>query len=91
MNAFKFNVSRRALLRGTTLLALGSLGFGLMPLDAEAKKPTLSQKQAHYQTTPKDGHTCAGCRHFIADKKACDLVKGTISPNGWCMMWSAKG
>lgn len=89
MSTLKRKISRRILLRGTTLAAIGSLGLGLIPIDADAK-PTMTQHQAHYQSTPKAGHQCSGCSHFVAPN-ACNLVKGTISPNGWCMMWAPKG
>lgn len=89
MSTSKRAISRRILLRGTALAALGGFGLGLIPADADAK-PTLTQQQAHYQTSPKDGHNCSGCRHFVAPH-ACDLVKGNILPDGWCMMWTPKG
>lgn len=89
MTKFGSQVSRRLLLRGTALAALGGIGIGLLPLDADAK-PTMTQHQAHYQNSPKDGKQCSGCRHFVAPH-SCDLVKGDINPNGWCMMYSPKG
>lgn len=48
-----------------------------------------------YQDTPKDGHDCKGCQQFIPGPSAdadghCKVVAGTVSPNGWCLIWTAK-
>lgn len=60
--------------------------------DAAAKG---SQAQYKYQTKPKDGKKCSTCTFFIPGKSAtangsCKIVEGTISPNGWCIAYSAK-
>jgi hypothetical protein len=26
--------------------------------------------------------------HFIADSNTCKLVEGTVSPEGWCVIWA---
>ncbi len=80
-------VSRRRLLQGAMLTLAGVAGAVLLPGEAAAK---LSQKAAHYQTQPQDGHSCAGCRHF-RPPHACETVGGRIAPNGWCTMWAPKG
>ncbi len=82
-------LSRRSLLRGAGLGALAG-GLTLVARGAAAKHK-LAQKAAHYQTKPKDGHSCAGCRHFQPKTRSCEIVAGTIVPNGWCMMWAPKG
>jgi hypothetical protein len=79
-------IGRRALLRRAALLA-SALGVAARASVAADEKMT--QKDAEYQPTPKDGHACANCQYFLAPA-ACKLVKGKISPNGWCSFWGSK-
>ena len=58
---------------------------------------TMDQKSVQYQSKPKNGQQCSGCTFFIPAKSnptkangTCKLVKGAISPNGWCKMYSPK-
>jgi hypothetical protein len=39
--------------------------------------------------TAKDGQECDECAHFSAPG-ACKLVDGSISPHGWCRLWTKK-
>lgn len=57
---------------------------------APAAPAKVSQASVQYQTQPKDGKTCAGCMHFIAESNTCKLVEGDISPTGWCVLWAKK-
>ena len=43
----------------------------------------LSKVQARYQDTPRGIAMCATCTLFI-EPRACKVVDGDISPNGWC-------
>jgi hypothetical protein len=57
-------------------------------------EPALAQSKvkqavARYQDTPKNGLKCADCR-FFRPPKACQLVEGDISPNGWCAFFAKK-
>jgi hypothetical protein len=54
-----------------------------------------SKASVKYQTTPKDGRACAGCKFFTSGKPKtaagkCSVVAGSISPTGWCVAWDAK-
>ena len=49
----------------------------------------IDQKVALYQTFPKNGQTCNKCAQF-EPPDACKLVAGTISPAGWCQLFSPK-
>jgi hypothetical protein len=80
-------------------LAIAPLAIGaLAALRAEAEAaPTMDQKAASYVTHPNDGKKCAGCNLFVPAKKnptkangACQLVKGSISPNGYCKFFTPK-
>ena len=58
---------------------------------------TMDQKAAQYQNKPKNGQQCSGCSLYIPAKSnpskangACKLVKGSISPQGWCKYWAKK-
>ena len=58
-----------------------------------SNKPTfkkITQDQAQYQDKPKGDHMCAKCTHFIAESNTCELVEGTVSPLGWCKLWTPK-
>jgi hypothetical protein len=80
-------LSRRAMLSGTTLaLGIGAAGAAVRRAAAQTK---ISQAAAKYQDTPKDKQTCAVCVNF-QPPNACKFVDGTISPNGWCMLFAAK-
>jgi len=56
------------------------------PLVARAQQAgveKLSKAQAQYQDSPRGIAMCATCTLFIAPR-ACKVVDGDISPNGWC-------
>ncbi|HEY3637830.1 MAG TPA: hypothetical protein VGK90_06725 [Rhizomicrobium sp.] len=47
------------------------------------------QEAAGYQTQPNNDQRCAFCVHFEAPA-SCQIVQGTIVPNGWCKLFRAK-
>ena len=49
----------------------------------------IAQKAAQYQDHPKDQHKCSDCSHF-KPPQSCAVIEGTVSPNGWCLMFSPK-
>jgi hypothetical protein len=51
-----------------------------------AKAP---QKAVKYQDTPKGEARCDNCALFEAPS-SCKSVDGTISPEGWCMVYAKK-
>ncbi len=62
---------------------LGGLSAAL-PARAEEQPGTMSsQIAAAYQTTPKGMFSCAVCTFFIRPR-SCKVVRGDISPTGWC-------
>jgi hypothetical protein len=80
-------ISRRAVLAGTTLaFGVGAAGAAVRRAAAQTK---ISQATAKYQNTPKGQQSCAVCVNF-QPPNACKFVDGTISPNGWCMLFAAK-
>jgi hypothetical protein len=56
-----------------------------MPAQA-AKAP---QKVVKYQDTPKGEQRCDNCALFEAPS-SCKTVDGTISPEGWCIVYAKK-
>ena len=48
-----------------------------------------SQKAVKYQDSPKGGLRCDNCALFEAPS-SCKTVEGTVSPQGWCMVYVKK-
>jgi hypothetical protein len=46
----------------------------------------MSQAEAKYQDTPRGGLSCVGCT-FFRRPASCQVVEGTVSPNGWCRLF----
>jgi hypothetical protein len=45
--------------------------------------------------TPEAGKNCSNCALYIAPAEGaecggCQIIKGPINPNGWCMQWVQK-
>ncbi len=61
---------------------------------AEPAAPSTSgkatQASVQYQAQPKGDQKCADCMHFNAASNSCTVVDGSISPDGWCSLWSRK-
>jgi hypothetical protein len=85
-------MKRRVFLISATLIpAL----CALRGIPALAQGSKTSKAAMHYQTSPNGGMQCSGCRFFIAGQDAksdgtCQIVDGSISPNGYCMAYAAK-
>jgi hypothetical protein len=85
-------VTRRTFIEGAIVLpALAAALTGVAAADA-SKAP---QSQMHYQPTPNGNMHCAICKFFIPGKDAsssgtCQVVDGSISPNGYCMAYTPK-
>ena len=75
-------VSRRRVLTITAGAAGASIA-GVSVARAQAKTP---QKNVKYQDTPKGEQRCENCKQF-QPPSACKVVDGTISPQGWCMVY----
>jgi hypothetical protein len=90
--------SRRIMLR-----AILAAGYGLwipFTLSADygkketgaANPPTtptkVPQASVQYQATPKGEQKCANCMHFMKETNTCKLVDGSVSPEGWCILWA---
>ncbi len=76
----------------TLVLPVLAAAIGSTTAVAEAKS---SKGQMKYQDHPNHGDKCAGCKLFIPGKTAksmgqCQVVAGSISPNGWCVAYTKK-
>lgn len=81
--------TRRELLRRVpTGVALALLAAALDSRAAEAQQK-VAKSMVQYQDSPKGGHQCSGCSNFMAPS-SCKVVEGTISPHGWCSIWTPK-
>jgi len=85
-------MSRRSFVAGAVMLPALA---GLLLAETTTAQAKASQAQFKYQAAPKNGQKCSGCRFFVAGKTAsaagtCQIVEGSISPNGWCTAYAAK-
>jgi hypothetical protein len=78
---------RKALKTGLGLLAATSVAG--IAARARAQSAKADPSTVGYQTKPSNGQQCSTCSQFIAPA-GCQLVSGTISPEGWCQLYSPK-
>jgi hypothetical protein len=74
--------SRRSLLGGGALVAIGALALGIAGAAAAAAAKS-SQKAVEYQGHPKAGHSCNTCKNF-QPPAGCKVVEGPVESSGWC-------
>lgn len=84
------NITRRHAFGLGASAAIGSAMFGAALAGPErVAAAQVTQEAAGYQTQPNNDQRCAFCAHFQAPA-SCEVVKGTIVPNGWCKLFRAK-
>ncbi len=86
------DLSRRGFISGVVVLPALAGMLLAQTATAEAKG---SKSQFKYQSTPNNGKKCSKCTLFIPGSSpsangTCKVVDGAISPNGWCVAYSAK-
>jgi High potential iron-sulfur protein len=84
-------ISRRRVLTiaagATAVLIAGAASvIGSSTPALAAKAP---QKAVKYQDTPKGEQRCENCALFEVPS-SCKTVDGTISPQGWCIVYAKK-
>ncbi len=84
-------ISRRTALKYLSLAACAAPVVIVAMAGSSGAQSKMSKAQANYQDQPKGDERCAGCQHFIADQKACTIVEGEISLQGWCTHWKRMG
>lgn len=81
-------LSRRAVMKSVALLASTTVIAGLMESkDALAQKASKASMQ--YQDKPSGDKQCSNCAQFIP-ANSCQIVEGTINPQGFCISWQKK-
>ncbi len=78
--------------RGEVISLLAGLPVAIAAttgLAAAADDSGGTKAQFKYQTKPNGTKKCSGCALFKAPN-ACSVVKGTISPNGYCIAYAPK-
>lgn len=86
--------NRRGLLKKAGgLLGLAAVAGVAGAQSAKADGGSMSPASVAYQTTPSGSHQCSNCSLYIPGTPAtapglCKAVSGSISPLGWCQIWS---
>jgi len=85
-------ISRRTLLKGAAVVT-GMALVSALTGKALAAKSTKAAMQ--YQDQPKGDQKCSNCTLFVPGKTAtasgtCQVVEGSISPQGWCTAYVKK-
>jgi hypothetical protein len=80
-------LERRRFLGIALAIGGGAAAASIVASDPAAAKT--SKAAAAYQSSPKGGRSCAGCRFFNAGSRTCQLVDDEISPSGWCKFYKA--
>ncbi|MEY9436570.1 high-potential iron-sulfur protein [Bradyrhizobium elkanii] len=75
-------VSRRRVLT----IAACAAGISVAGASVARAQAKTAQKAVKYQDTPKGDQRCENCKQF-QPPSACKVVDGTISPQGWCMVY----
>jgi hypothetical protein len=81
-------ISRTEIISLIAGLPLAAATTGIASAAADDSGGT--KKQFKYQTTAgPGGKKCSGCSLF-QPPSSCSVVKGKISPNGYCIAWAPK-
>jgi hypothetical protein len=83
------DLSRRVFFQRVATYGVGAAiiqGFGAGLATAQAK---VAPNTVSYQDKPHDTQRCDACSNF-QPPNACNLVKGEISPQGWCSLFTKK-
>ncbi|MFZ1966944.1 MAG: high-potential iron-sulfur protein [Bradyrhizobium sp.] len=81
-------ISRRRVLTVAVGVAGAATGAAIIGTTTPAYAK-VQQKAVKYQDTPKGEQACENCSLFEAPS-SCKTVNGTISPQGWCMVYAKK-
>lgn len=85
-NGRRVGISRRVALGGAAAVVVGAACAMTGVATAQTK---MSQKDAQYVAKAPGDQKCSACAMFQAPDK-CQGVDGTISPDGYCSLFSPK-
>ena len=80
-------VSRRVVLCRGIGVGLGAIA--VTAAGTASAQTKIAQAMVQYQKMPKGDQQCSKCAQFVAPA-ACQIVDGTIDPNGWCIAFAPK-
>lgn len=83
------SVSRRDFLHVASIGCSALIAAEIAKSATAQPKKKFTQKQAHYQPTPKSGQRCQNCALWQAPT-SCQVVEGPVSPAGWCILYQPK-
>jgi len=83
------DLSRRAFFRRAAAYGIGAAVLQELRPNLVSAQAKVAQTAVAYQDKPKGTQRCDDCSLFLAPN-ACKVVDGTISPQGWCSLFSAK-
>ncbi len=91
-------ITRRALLKGAAVAVTGLvIAPAILANQTLPGKVTASmtKSESGYQNKPLGNQQCSNCAHFIPGSSpqangTCQVVKGSISPHGWCVVYAPK-
>lgn len=91
----KFDLTRRTIVKQGVVVAAGVVAVGALSGIQPARAAKASQAVAMYQGKPHGDQRCDRSNHFIpgtttAANGTCDVVDGSISPQGWCVLFVPK-
>ena len=89
MLGFPSGRRRRDVLR--TAVKIVGAGCALATLRSEqvAAQPKVAKTEVRYRDQPNGQQHCAICAYYLPPV-ACQLVRGEVSPNGWCGLFQPK-
>ncbi len=85
-------VSRRRILWGGAFAAAAATTAAVWPsagFAAQKAQKKVAQAAVNYQAGPRNGASCVKCSVFQAPD-LCNVVEGTVSPHGWCTLFTPK-
>ena len=93
-------MGRRSAITAAAVLAGGAAAQGLEMVLARPARAAVAYGQTPksavgYRDSPDGSRECGNCMHFIPGPAVtanghCAVVAGSISPHGWCQVWTAK-
>jgi hypothetical protein len=79
--------TRRSALKAGLAVIAGTGATAIAASRARAQSAKADPSTVGYQSKPSNGQQCSGCVQW-SPPNACKIVSGTISPSGWCELYS---
>jgi hypothetical protein len=89
MDDFSAAVSRRRILAAAAIAAATECACAVLLSTPAVAQQKIAKGAAGYRDHPNGPAHCELCAYYLAPV-ACRLVRGEVSPNGWCRLFQAK-